>query len=137
MAAKLKIISEKGRGEIFELNAAETSIGRDKTNEIVLNDASVSRRHCVIEKRAEKYFISDLESLNGTAVNGREALGTEISGGDKISVGDFVFRFQTENSDEESSGVFFDKTEFRLPKNSVQLRLEEVFGAMARDLTAI
>ncbi len=137
MAAKLKIISEKGRGEIFELNSAKISIGRDKTNEIVLNDASVSRRHCVIERRGEKYFISDSGSLNDTTVNGVEARETELFDRDKISVGDFTFCFLTVDSAEDSSGVFFDKTEFRLPKNSVQLRIEEVFGAMARDLTAI
>ncbi len=75
--------------------------------------------------------------MNGTAVNGREASETELSNGDKIGVGDFTFRFLTEDFEEVSSGVFLDKTEFRLPPNSVQLRIEEVFGAMARDLTAI
>ena len=55
MAAKLKTISEKGRGEIYELDAARVSIGRDRANEIVLNDASVSRRHCVIEQRGERF----------------------------------------------------------------------------------
>ncbi|HVE57837.1 MAG TPA: sigma 54-interacting transcriptional regulator [Pyrinomonadaceae bacterium] len=137
MTAKLKIISEKGSGEVFELNAEKISVGREAANEIVLNDASVSRRHCVIERRGEKFFVSDSGSLNGTSVNGLEAAETELSSGDKISVGDFTFRFSMEDSAEESSGVFLDKTRFRLPKNSVQLRLEEVFGAMARDLTAI
>jgi transcriptional regulator with GAF, ATPase, and Fis domain len=137
MAAKLKIISEKGKGEIFELTAAEISIGRDKANEIVLNDASVSRRHCVIERRGETFSISDSASLNGTSVNGREAFETTLSGGDRIEVGDFTFAFLTGDTAEESSGVFFDKTEFRLPKNSLRLRLEDVFGAMARDLTAL
>jgi transcriptional regulator with GAF, ATPase, and Fis domain len=137
MATKLKIISEKGSGEVFELRAEKISVGREAANEIVLNDASVSRRHCVIERRGEKFFVSDSGSLNGTSVNGREAAETELSNGDRISVGDFTFRFLAEDSDEDSSGVFLDKTEFRLPKNSVQLRVEEVFGAMARDLTAI
>jgi transcriptional regulator with GAF, ATPase, and Fis domain len=137
MAAKLKIISEKGKGEIYELAGERISIGREATNEIALNDASVSRRHCFIEKRGESFFVSDLQSLNGTFVNEKEAAETEISSGDNLRVGDFTFRFQTAADDEESSGVLLDKTEFRLPKNSVQLRVEEVFGAMARDLTAI
>src|SRR5437868_3121993 len=88
MAAKLKIISEKGKGETFELNSEKIFVGRDKTNEIVLNDASVSRRHCEIEKRGEKYYINDLDSLNGTTLNGREAENTEITSGDKLGVGD-------------------------------------------------
>lgn len=138
MTAKLKIISEKGKGEVFELTAPEISIGRDKTNEIVLNDASVSRRHCRVMRRDDKYFVSDSGSLNGTTVNGSEAsTEIEISEQDKIGVGDFTLCFLTVDSPEYSSGVFLDKTEFRLPKNSVRLRIEEVFGAMARDLTAI
>ena len=137
MAAKLKIISEKGKGEVYELNSGKISIGRDHKNEIILNDASVSRRHCEIEKRGEKYYINDSGSLNGTTVNGREAENTEITYGDKLGVGDFTFLFLAEDAAENTSGVFLDKTEFRLPENSVRLRIEEVFGAMARDLTAI
>jgi Nif-specific regulatory protein len=134
--AKLKIISEKGNGETFELNAPKISIGRDAANEIALNDASVSRYHCVIERRGEDFFISDLGSLNGTSVNAAEADQTKLSNGDKIVAGYYTFRFFTDDA-EDTSGVFLDKTELQLPKNSVQLRIEEVFGAMARDLTAI
>ncbi len=137
MTAKLKIISEKGKGEVFELNGEKISVGREASNEIVLNDASVSRRHCAFEKRGARFFVRDLESLNGTEVNGVAAAETIISNGDRISVGDFTFRFSTTDFAEESSGVFFDKTEFRLPKNSIQMRIEDVFGAMARDLTAL
>jgi transcriptional regulator with GAF, ATPase, and Fis domain len=136
MTTKLKIVSEKGKGEVYELSDQLISIGREAANQISLNDASVSRRHCVIEQRGNDFFVSDLQSLNGTFVNEIAAHQTLLSGGDILRVGDFTFRFQT-TDDEDSSGILFDKTEFRLPKNSVQLRMEDVFGAMARDLTAI
>ena len=135
--AKLKIISEKGRGETFELNTERISIGRDATNEITLNDASVSRYHAVIERRGEDFFVSDLGSLNGTSVNAAEADNTKLSNGDQVVVGYFTFCFFTGDAPEETSGVFLDKTEFYLPENSVRLKLEEVFGTLARDLTAI
>ena len=135
--AKLKIISEKGSGESFELNRDRISIGRGATNEITLNDASVSRFHAALERRGEDFFISDSGSMNGTSVNGAEADNTKLSNGDKVVVGHFTFRFSTEDAADDTSGVFLDKTDLRLPKNSVQLRIEEVFGAMARDLTAI
>jgi Nif-specific regulatory protein len=135
--AILKIISEKGVGETFELTGAKISVGRDAGNEIAINDASVSRYHCTLERRGEDYFITDLGSLNGTSVNGREANETQLANGDKIIIGYLTFRFFTHEASEETSGVYLDKTEFLLPKNSVQLRIEEVFGAMARDLTAI
>src|SRR5215204_1192286 len=136
--AKLKIISEKGSGDVFELEGTKISVGRDATNDITINDASVSRYHCTIEQRGEDFFITDLGSLNGTSVNGREADETRLGSGDKIIIGYLTFRFFTgAAAAEETSGVFLDKTEFRLPENSVRLRIEEVFGAMARDLTAI
>ncbi|HEY0457851.1 MAG TPA: sigma 54-interacting transcriptional regulator [Pyrinomonadaceae bacterium] len=137
--AKLKIISEKGSGDVFELEGRKMSVGRDATNDITINDASVSRYHCTIEQRGEDFFITDLGSLNGTSVNEREADDTRLGSGDKIIIGYLTFRFFTGDAAaaEETSGVFLDKTEFRLPENSVRLRIEEVFGAMARDLTAI
>ncbi|HEY8563733.1 MAG TPA: sigma 54-interacting transcriptional regulator [Pyrinomonadaceae bacterium] len=136
--AILKIISGKGGGEAFELNAEKITVGRDATNEIALNDASVSRYHCVIERRGADFFISDLQSLNGTSVNGTDAADTKLSNGDQVDVGYVTFRFYTDAAnDDGTSGVYLDRTELSLPKNSVQLRLEEVFGALARDLTAI
>ena len=135
--AKLKIISGKGIGDTFELNAPKISIGRDAANDIALNDASVSRYHAVIERRGADFYISDLGSLNGTSVGTAEAADTRLADGDRVTVGYFTFRFLTSETGEDTSGVYLDKTELYLPENSVRLRIEEVFGAMARDLTAI
>ena len=136
--AKLKIISEKGFGDTFELNGERISIGRDAANDITINDASVSRYHAVIERRGGDFYISDLGSLNGTSVGGAEAADARLSNGDRVMVGYVTFRFfDGDAADEDTSGVYLDKTEFQLPENSVRLRIEEVFGAMARDLTAI
>ncbi len=134
---KITIISNKGKGEIYELSGETISIGRDSANQIRLNDSSVSRRHCIIEFAEKQFIINDLQSLNGTFVNEFRAENTILKHGDKIKVGDFIFRFQTADFIEDSKEVLFDKTEFRLPQNSVKLRIEDVFGAMARDLTAI
>jgi pSer/pThr/pTyr-binding forkhead associated (FHA) protein len=46
-------------------------LGRDKANDIVLEDKLVSRRHAVIQKIGEEYFLEDLGSTNGTQVNGQ------------------------------------------------------------------
>ena len=45
-------------------------LGRDRGNDIVLDDKLVSRRHAVIQKIGEEYFLEDLGSTNGTQVNG-------------------------------------------------------------------
>src|SRR6185369_7775699 len=46
------------------------SIGRDPSNDVVLPDAMVSRRHAVIEYRGSQYFLRDCNSSNGSLVNG-------------------------------------------------------------------
>ena len=67
------IIKSEKRFLLFEGNSipivAKITIGRDKTNSIVIDDTMVSRWHAVIHKIKDAYFIKDLESTNGTQVN--------------------------------------------------------------------
>jgi pSer/pThr/pTyr-binding forkhead associated (FHA) protein len=52
--------------------ASRISIGRDAENTISLDDVLVSRRHAVIQKVKDDYFIEDLGSTNGTFLNGQQ-----------------------------------------------------------------
>jgi transcriptional regulator with GAF, ATPase, and Fis domain len=135
---KISIIEGKKKGEIFELTDEEIFIGRESNNQIALNDSSVSRRHCSIKRFDQQFFINDLQSLNGTSVNEKPAHNHLLRPGDKIRVGDFVFLFETESPETlpVSSTVHFDKSRLDLSK-SIRLSLEEVIGAMARDLSAL
>jgi pSer/pThr/pTyr-binding forkhead associated (FHA) protein len=47
------------------------TLGRDASNSVVVDDILASRRHAVIQKVQEQYFIEDLASTNGTFVNGK------------------------------------------------------------------
>lgn len=138
MPARLLTIEGKNKGAVFALEAAETYVGREFASQIALNDASVSRRHCVIERRGEEFFVNDLESLNGTFVNGAEAENTRLKHDDKIKIGDFVFQFLT-NEFEGNSGetVRIEEKELELPRDTVRVRLDDAISAMARDLTAL
>lgn len=49
----------------------ENSIGRSKSNDIVIEDPTVSRSHCVLLRRKEGWFVSDVGSKSGTKINGR------------------------------------------------------------------
>ncbi|HRH43627.1 MAG TPA: sigma 54-interacting transcriptional regulator [Pyrinomonadaceae bacterium] len=136
--AQISIIEGINKGETFELIDEETFIGRESSNQIVLNDSSVSRRHCSIKSFDNQFIINDLKSLNGTLVNDKNAQNKLLDDGDKITIGDFVFLFKTEIAENlpVSSTVFFDKSQIDLSK-SVRISLDEVFGAMARDLSAL
>ncbi len=83
------------RGSRFELGEQETGIGRISLNQIAIPNLSVSRRHCVIERNGERFLIRDLESHNGTFVNGQPVKIQFLRDGDRIAVGECTFLFQT------------------------------------------
>ena len=90
MEAYLEVIRPDGEPERIELAGRELTIGRGESNDIILpDDPTVSRRHAVFERLAAGWCVSDLNSLNGTLVNG-EVLGQArpLYSGDEIEVGE-------------------------------------------------
>ena len=74
MEPRLIAISGPLKGTTVLLAEAETIIGREPGNAVAISDPLVSRRHCSIRRdNSGKLQVSDLESLNGTFVNGVQA----------------------------------------------------------------
>jgi uncharacterized RDD family membrane protein YckC len=69
------------------LNRSLISIGRDPSNDVVLPDAMVSRRHAVIEYRGSQYFVRDCNSSNGSLVNGDRVSERSLRDGDLVAIG--------------------------------------------------
>ena len=69
------------------LTAEPISIGRGQKNDIVLDDRRVSRRHAEIRLRLGRYTLYDLQSTNGTFVNGRRIAELVLSDDDRITIG--------------------------------------------------
>ena len=84
----LLVLKGAGVGARFLLDAAVTKIGRDTTNEIQLDDITVSRSHAMISKK-DGYNIKDLGSLNGTYLNAIAVRDTKINAGDEIQIGKY------------------------------------------------
>ena len=82
------VLKGAGVGARFLLDAAETKIGRDTTNEIQLDDITVSRSHAMISKK-DGYHIKDLGSLNGTYLNAIAVRDTQVNAGDEIQIGKY------------------------------------------------
>src|SRR5215470_10803378 len=92
------------RESVFALPESELSLGRDASNGLPIGDPSVSRRHCLIRPEGSGFKIRDLESRNGTLVNGEQVKDHWLHHLDEIAVGDSVFRFLLEDDAERISG---------------------------------
>src|SRR6266446_2319684 len=109
MHPSLIAISGSLKGTIFTLTEDEVSVGREASNTVCLNDLSVSRRHCLIRSETETvdsdgqfdptanqqsaFKVIDLESFNGTFVNGIPVKEQLLAHGDQVAVGDVVLLF--------------------------------------------
>lgn len=77
--------------KVFELNQAVVTIGRDYSNEIVINDVEISRKHARLTATSGGYILEDMGSTNGTFVNGQRLLGPHLlRPGETISFGEKV-----------------------------------------------
>lgn len=75
-------------GSRFALREGETIVGRDEASDIRLDDVSVSRRHARFVLNGDTLTVEDLNSTNGTLVNGRKRAGAvHLRAGDTIKVG--------------------------------------------------
>jgi transcriptional regulator with GAF, ATPase, and Fis domain len=83
------------KDQTFSLHGQELVIGREIGNEIRVPSKSVSRRHCCIRQISGSIKICDLDSLNGTFVNGSPIKEQTLEHGDLIRVGDTYFKFVT------------------------------------------
>lgn len=92
----LEILNGDFEGMRYELTSDETLIGRNPTTDITLLDENISREHAIVlfEPDEDTYTIEDLQSTNGTKVNGKGVRSQELSPGDEIQIGHTVFRFE-------------------------------------------
>lgn len=83
-------IYHKGQGLIREVNKELFTVGRSLECDIHLNDNSISRVHVVVSVRANKIWIEDKNSSNGTFVNGKEiakSVAVSVASSDQIQLG--------------------------------------------------
>jgi len=78
-------------GASFILEGDQLTVGRDATNEIVINDAEISRRHARLTFQGGKYVLEDLGSTNGTFVNGQRLAGPRVlKAGEVVQFGEQI-----------------------------------------------
>jgi hypothetical protein len=91
----LRVLDGADRGKVFASLPTPVTIGREEGNTVQLNDERISRFHIKIQEDLGKLVLTDLESTNGTRVNGEDAQLRILRFGDVISLGRSVLLYGT------------------------------------------
>lgn len=95
--------SEDSRTEQREITSL-ISLGRDSNNMLQLDDDSASRRHCRIQKKeTEGFILQDMNSKNGTFLNGNRVFKALLKNNDRIQIGNKEFIFSYERFDQNEN----------------------------------
>jgi pSer/pThr/pTyr-binding forkhead associated (FHA) protein len=84
-------------GSEISLEKPRVTIGRAKTAEVVVDDASISHQHAALELGSNGYRIRDLGSTNGVQVNGARMALAELKHGDRFALGQIELRYVVED----------------------------------------
>ena len=91
----LYVLDGADRGRKYEHMATPITIGREEGNAVQLNDERISRFHIKIQEDQDMLVLTDLDSTNGTRVNGEQVQLRILRYGDVISLGRSVLRYGT------------------------------------------
>jgi hypothetical protein len=93
---KLVVLSTGMTGLTFELKADKTTIGRVEDNSIQIPDPSVSSHHCEVLRRGGTVVVRDLNSTNGTYINGLPITESDIKPGQILRLGQIEMRLEAD-----------------------------------------
>lgn len=145
MADTFQIVFKKGPtpGKTIDLDTDEVTVGREKTNVLVINDKSLSRFHARLRKTGNGYTLEDLGSTNGTLLNGNLVDSpSKLKPGDEIGFGEnVVLEFRRVGFEAESTAVLpsrkSDATEVLPSREALQKELKKNSAAHAKEHRAL
>ncbi len=88
-----------------QLTKDRTTVGRRPYNDIVIDNLAVSGEHAVLQMAGNEVYLEDLNSTNGTYVNGKAAKKQLLQNGDNVEIGKYRIKFES-----EVAGPSFEKT---------------------------
>jgi pSer/pThr/pTyr-binding forkhead associated (FHA) protein len=113
----------------YNMSRERYTIGRLPDNDIRIDNAAVSGHHALIINILNDSFLEDLNSTNGTYVNGKIVKKHAMQHGDVITVGHHALRFVDSESDEPSDE--FEKTMVINPRQAAQMKVPGIAAAQA------
>src|SRR5260221_12745686 len=103
---KLVVINRTLTSMSHELGEKWVTIGRHDGNAFQIADTSVSGRHCEVRLRGEELIVRDLQSTNGTFVDGKKISEGVVKLGQTLGVGEVELRFEASAPPEAAGGSF-------------------------------
>ena len=82
------------KGEDFRLHEGKNSVGSGADSQIALKDSTVSGQHASVRYEDGKFFLTDLDSSNGTFLNDRKIVREELKDNDVIRFGEIIVKFK-------------------------------------------
>ncbi|MGH7884773.1 MAG: FHA domain-containing protein [Thermodesulfobacteriota bacterium] len=98
--------------ERVKLDKDKISIGRDSENDIYINNLAISRYHARILSENDRVFLEDLESSNGTYLNGQKITRAQLTEFDTVLIGKYKINIENKNGvdNKQQSGYLQDST---------------------------
>lgn len=98
LMAKLVVLSEGLTGRSYELKVEKTTIGRVEDNTFQIAEPSVSSHHCEVLLQGNEVKIKDLNSTNGTFINGQQITEGVLKPGQTLKLGKVEIRLESETA---------------------------------------
>jgi pSer/pThr/pTyr-binding forkhead associated (FHA) protein len=108
--AKLVLLSAGMTGRTHDLKSEKTTVGRVEDNTFQIAEPSVSSHHCEVVLRGNDVIVKDLNSTNGTFINGEKVTESPIKPGQILRLGQIEMRLETEAPAAGSSKKPLDQT---------------------------
>lgn len=96
--AKLVVLSPEQKGRSYELKVDKTTIGRVEDNTFQITDPSVSSHHCEVLLRGADVVIKDLNSTNGSFINGEKISESVLKPGQTLRLGQIELSLETDST---------------------------------------
>jgi pSer/pThr/pTyr-binding forkhead associated (FHA) protein len=113
---KLVVTSEEIAGKTFDLTLDTSTVGRGPDNTIRIEDSTISHHHATVHINGNEVTLRDLNSTNGTRVNGQKIMEARLTHGDAVRFGRIELRYEGEAK----------KTTSPLPKPTSGINVEEI-----------
>lgn len=108
---RLVVLSEGLTGRSHELKAEKTTIGRIEDNTFQIADASVSSHHCEIILKGSDVVVRDLDSTNGTFINGQQITEATLKPSQILRLGQVEVRLESDQGSAAQKKLTLDHTQ--------------------------